>query len=126
MQVTDVDVSTVTVERRFGFGDSTCSLVTLTAPTGATDVGETPDVEDPDSMPSDETIAAEPADFLVGRDPRRICAHRRDVRSRRVRPLPLSQFPATRRRRRRHPRAFDGLEHALERTGDDVDEVPTR
>lgn len=74
MQVTDVDVTTVEVERRFGFGTSTCSLVELTADTGATGVGEIPDVEDPAGMPTEEEIAAEVAAFLGGRDPRRVRA----------------------------------------------------
>jgi muconate cycloisomerase len=72
MQVTGVDVTTVEVERRYGFGTSTCSFVELTADTGATGVGEIPDVEEPAAMPADETIAAEIAEFLVGADPRRI------------------------------------------------------
>lgn len=72
MEVTSVDVTTVEVERHFGFGTSTCTLVELNADTGETGVGEIPDIEDPESAPTDTEIKSEIESFLLDRDPRQV------------------------------------------------------
>ncbi|MFC6799498.1 MULTISPECIES: mandelate racemase/muconate lactonizing enzyme family protein [unclassified Haladaptatus] len=72
MEVASVDVTTVEVERKFGFGTSTCTLIELTTDTGESGVGEIPDIEDPEAAPSDTEIEAEIESFLSGRDPRQI------------------------------------------------------
>lgn len=79
MRITDVDAQTVEIGRRFGESStvkqadtSTSTLVRLRGDDGSTGIGEMPDIETPDSMPSDEEIEAQLESFLVGEDPRRI------------------------------------------------------
>lgn len=72
MEITSVDATTIRVDRRFGFGTSTCTLLEITAGTGHTGIGEIPDIEDPDAAPSTDQIESELMGFLEGRDPRRL------------------------------------------------------
>lgn len=51
---------------------STCVLLELEASDGSVGVGEIPDVENPDELPTTDELESEVAAFLVGRDPRRI------------------------------------------------------
>ena len=72
MHITDVTVTTVQAERRFGFGTSLCGLIQLRTDTGAVGVGEIPDIEDPDTMPDPAALTAEIEGFLLGEDPRQL------------------------------------------------------
>jgi muconate cycloisomerase len=79
MRVSDIDVSTLSVEREFGnvsavkeIEESVFALVRVTADDGTTGVGEISDVEHPEAMPSAADIEAEFESFLVGEDPREI------------------------------------------------------
>jgi L-alanine-DL-glutamate epimerase-like enolase superfamily enzyme len=58
MQVTGVDVTTVEVERRYGFGTSTCSFVELAADTGIRGIGEISAVGEPAARSTEEASAA--------------------------------------------------------------------
>lgn len=70
MRINNVDATTVLPERRFGFGDSTCTIIRLETDEGHVGLGEIPDIEEPDVAPDDDVIAGKLAEFLVGRDPR--------------------------------------------------------
>lgn len=79
MRITGVDAQTVEVGRRFGESStvkqadtSTSTLVRIRGNDGNIGIGEMPDIETPDSMPSDEDIEIELERFLVGEDPRSI------------------------------------------------------
>lgn len=77
MRIIGVDAQTVEVNRRFGESStvkqadtSTSTLVRIRGDDGSAGVGEMPDIETPDAMPSEEEIESELEEFLVGEDPR--------------------------------------------------------
>lgn len=79
MEITDVRATLARPERSVGIESavkrveqSTCVIVTIEASDGSRGIGEIPDVEHPEEMPSTGEIEAEIREFLLGRDPRRI------------------------------------------------------
>ena len=79
MEITDVRAELARPERSVGIESavkrveqSTCVIVTIEASDGSRGVGEIPDIENPEDMPSTAEIEAEMARFLLGRDPRRV------------------------------------------------------
>jgi len=79
MEITDVDVATVSVAREFGNisavaekDESLFGLLRLRADDGSTGIGEISDIEHPEEIPSPAEREAEVGEFLLGEDPREL------------------------------------------------------
>jgi len=79
MEITDVRAKITRPERSVGIESaikrveqSTCVIITIETSDGSRGVGEIPDIENPEEMPSTAEIEAEIAGFLLGQDPRRV------------------------------------------------------
>lgn len=69
IKVDEIQTSYFKTERQYGFGTSTSILLRLQASDGSIGIGEIPDVEDANNVPSKNALENKIADFLISQNP---------------------------------------------------------